>query len=164
MSRLDSMPIATAQAASGLVAAQTNTYLGVDSRPQLLTDLYTDTTYQNAVHAALAQPQTGGTTLSVPVSAKDMQDSMQAINPRQVAPMQFPSSRVPYTVNQVEQAAIDSRVFGSGWVDTFRKDKPPQGIQYLRPTYNVPVDLNSTWNQPTVGPWNPINVNATAMK
>ena len=148
--------------------AQGNTYLGVDSRPQFLTDLSVDSAYQKAVSAALAQTAStttsAATAISVPVNPQDLQDAMQAAQPRQLPPMQFASARVPYTVQQVEQAAIDSRVFGSGWVDTFRKDKPPQGIQYLRPVVNVPVDLQTTWNQPTVGPWNPINVNANVLQ
>lgn len=151
MSKLEGMPI-TAVSNTG------DRFLGADSRPELLTNLIVDEQYAKAMSAALTGLPTGSV-VSVPIKAEDLQDSVIGINTRQVAPMGFAESRAPYTAPDVAQAAIDHRVFGMGYLETFKSDKPQQGINYLREQVQVPIDTSVPFNTPAVGPWNPVNMN-----
>lgn len=157
MSAIEGMPLVTPVSSTG------DRFIGTDARPELLTNLVVDDEYRNAMTATLDRAGPGSV-LSIPVRSEDLKDSMvQGLNTRQAAPLNFSESRNVFTAPDVSKAAIDHRVFGMGYVENFRSEKPPQGLNYLREHIKVPVDTGIPFNTPIVGPWNPFNVNANVL-
>lgn len=131
-------------------------YLGMDARPEFLTNLELDPTYQKAAAKTLSKTRTGEV-VSIPINNKDLRDTMVGLNSRQVAPLEFAETRKPLTNPDITNAAINHHVFGMGLIDTFRSDKPQSGLNYLRKELKVPMDSSAGWNVPTVGPYNPFS-------
>jgi hypothetical protein len=151
MSGLESMPIVP-------VSQLGDRYLGADARPELLSNLVVDEEYNKAMSAMLSRSGAGAV-VTIPIKTEDLNDSILGTNTRAVAPATYSEDRSAYTVPDITSAAVDHRVFGMGMVSTFRSDKPQQGINFLREAVPVPADSSIPFNQPTVGPWNPINMN-----
>lgn len=131
-------------------------YLGMDARPEFLTNLVVDETYKKAASKTLAKAGTGEV-VSIPINNKDLRDTMVGLNSRQVAPLEFAETRKPMANPNMTDAAMNHHVFGMGIIDTFRSDKPQSGLNYLRKEIKVPMDASAGWNIPTVGPYNPYN-------
>lgn len=148
-----------------LVSLAGDRYLGMDSRPEVISNLVVDQEFQKAMSASLmnASATGAGSVVSVPIKTEDLRSSMMGVDTRQVAPMQFAESRAPVQVPDVQQAAVDHRHFGMGYIDTFRSDKPPSGLNFLREPLSVPVDPSIPFNQPTNGPYNTFNPNGSTL-
>ena len=157
MSALEGMPLVTPVSNTG------DRFIGTDSRPELLTNLVVDDEYRRAMNATLEKAATGSV-VSIPVRSEDLKDAMvPGINTRQAAPLNFSESRNVFTAPDVSKAAIEHRTFGMGYVETFRSEKPPQGLNYLREHIPVPVDRSIPFGTPIVGPWNPFNMNSDVL-
>lgn len=155
MSAIEGFPLAP-------VSNTGDRYLGMDARPEFLTNLVVDQAYKSAASSTLKKAGTGDV-ISIPINSKDLRDTMTGINSRQVAPLEFSESRKAFTAPDVTQAAMNHHVFGMGLIETFKSDKPQSGLNFLRKEIKVPADTTAGWNVPTVGPYNPFKPNTESM-
>lgn len=131
--------------------------LGMDSRPSQFSSLGTKPGAEGgSVPVPGAAPDR---VISIPVRDRDLQDSFQQ-PPVAMRALSDKATRQTYVpeADRIREAAIEGRVFGAGYMPTYKADKPPQGIQVLRPILNVPfrpADDNMTM-QPWTGPYNPL--------
>jgi len=120
-------------------------------RPEVYSSLCQDPTF------ASAQAPAGNELLVLPRQTTDTRESFKydiQVNTPNSAVASGRSSFVP-SEQAVREAATNSRVFGAGTWTPYRSEKPPQGIQMLRPEIPVPVSMDASFmGQPTHGAFN----------
>jgi len=127
--------------------------LGHGNRPQIYASLCEDDAFGSARAPAgnevLVLPRREGNT-----AKRDDYRFDLTVNAPNTSVEAGRTSFVP-TDETVREASMNSRVFGAGSHIPFRSEKPPQGIQFLRPFIDVPIDATAAFMaQPTHAGWN----------
>jgi len=126
--------------------------LGHDARPQTYTTLCADPEFGSG------QAPAGNELLVLPrqeASEESRADYKYdlTVNAPEDAVEATRTSFVP-SDETVKRAQMNARVFGAGAYTPYRAEKPPQGIQTLRESINVPIDSSIDWAKPTHAGWN----------
>lgn len=171
---LASMPTTTADLSGTNCTSYTNYYdmfLGTTPQPDVLVNLCSDPA---AAQQAIMLSSMAGTTGPASYQGMTGDDVGGGYSTRNNAPLYVPdpidaqiqtaSAMLP---SNILDAAVSQSTFGFGTFNTFKADKPPQGVDAgLRPTIPIPIantDFTNAGFIPTTGPFNQTSFNRFAI-
>lgn len=111
-------------------------YVGVTPMPEILPGADSDPKF---LQAARRKP-VSNRVMQVPRDLRDFKDPPNFLATRRLPALEGPGDRPPVLARDVHEANMQQREFGVGYFTQFRSERPPTGIQLLRPFHKVPVD------------------------
>lgn len=167
---LASIPTSTADLSGTNCTSYTNYYdmfLGTTPQPDVLVNLCSDPA---AAQQAIMLSSMAGTTGSASYQGMTGDDVGGGYSTRNNAPLYVPDpidaqiqTATAMLPSNILDAAVSMSTFGMGSFNTFKADKPPQGVDAgLRPTIPIPIatsDFTNAGYIPTVGPYNQTSFN-----